>query len=323
MNVILKNKLIRYYQNISEIDFPQFNSFLFTVILKGFLKTENMLPVVVGILVVYLGVDITIENYVFFPQSNITAYLTFIVLQIAIGLTILLVVPFSIIILFNYVCSMIQHLKPKLLLPFKFIALVVTFTLIIDRLIAHTLHMNDKYLIIFIWVGLYFFLINTYIAHKQHKHPLKFSKGKSFFSIVFILMIVHPLSSIFGTTLQKINYIQINPLVNIPTSVCDLLIKRPNQHVAPENRTINNNKYFEVTNQGCNLYGNIIRIGFSSDFTINIRDNMEPVQESGYNYNYYSRINCYSGTCFVETNVRHRVDRDINVDLFKDAIYKD
>lgn len=299
-----------YYNKVVAIDFRDFNSFLFGVILRGFLKTENMLPAVLGILIVYLGIDIEVQSYVFFPQSNITAYLTFIVLQIAIGLTILLVVPFTMIILFNYLCSMIQHINPRLMLPIKFILLVLTFTYSINVAIDRALHIHEKTLIILIWVALYFFLINTYIAYQEHNHPLKFSRGKSFFTVIFILMVIHPLSGIFSITLQKINYIQVNPLVNLPAQICELIVRHPNLNIDKDNRTINDSKYFEQTAQGCDLYGNIVRTGFSSDYSISIKDNIKPIIESGISYNYYTRINCYSGACFVENNIKHQTSKD-------------
>lgn len=313
-------RLKRYYYRLSEIDFSEFNKFLFTVIFKGFLKTENIIPIMIGIILLYFGVNIEIQSYVFFPQSNITAYLTFILLQVAIGLIILLIVPFSMILIFNYLCSMLNNISPRLLLPLKFIALIGTFVFTINFLVTQKFNVHEKPLLVAIWLGLYFLLVNMFLSYKDHRHPFKFSKGKTFFSILFLAMIMKPLSGIFNTTLQKINYIQVNPSVNIQSSLCELVTHHPNNKVAPDNRTINDKSLFEETSQGCNIYGNIIRVGFASDYSISLKDNIKPIVEQGKRYNYYTRINCYSSVCFVENGIRHQLEHDEYQFIFDNKI---
>lgn len=299
-----------YYSRLSTIDFSEFNKFLFTVIFKGFMKTEHIIPVMIAILLLYFGLNIETQVYVFFPQSNITAYLTFIILQIAIGLIILLIIPFTVILIFNYLCSIVNNISPRLLLPIKIMALVGTFTFTINFLVNQQFRVNEKPLLLAIWLGLYFLLVNMFLSYKDHKHPFKFSRGKAFFTLFFVVLVTKQLTGIFSTILQKINYLQVNPLVNIQPSLCELIVRHPNLKVAPANRTINNSHYFEVTSQGCNLYGNLIRVGFASDYSISLKDNLTPVIENGKPYNYYTRINCYSGTCFVENNIKHLVNHD-------------
>lgn len=316
MIIHLKNKTKNYYKELTEINFKEFNLFLLKVIVKGFFKTESIIPVMVGFLLIVLSIQVESQAYIFFPQGNIPAFLTFIIFQFAMAVIILLIFPFAIILVFNYICGILQNFNSRLLLPIKVIALVLTFTLGMNQFISDEFHVHERLWIVTLWSLLYFLFVNMFLAYKQHNHPFKFTVSKVIFAAVFGGILAQPLMAVIAHTSQKINYIEINPRINLSQSSCDLIAKRPYYLIKPDNLTINHKELFESNSQGCYFYGNIVRVGFASDYVISLKENVLPVIENGKEFNYYTHLNCYSGNCFAEDGIKHEVSKDTYQKLF-------
>ncbi len=303
----------QYLKEWSEADLLGFNKFLIKNVLFHLFKLDNILPIIVGILLLGLTIQSQKSVYIFIPQSNITVFISFILLQFAIALLMLLVCPFIIILIFNHVGHKLPHIIPKIFLPVKLILLITTFYLCLKYTSGGTFKLNENFLIIFLWSGLYFFLMNLYLAQKHHQNPFRLTTFRIIFAIIFLFIVMGPFSTILYRTSEIINYMEINPSIYLSNINCKLIFKQHNSSIEAQNLSINDNKYVEINDGGCYLTGNIIRIGFASDYTVIFKQNIQPVKEGNHDYNYYARLNCYSGNCFVENtkvNAKHDIDAE-------------
>lgn len=314
----------QYLREWSEADLLGFNKFLIRNVLLHLFKLDNILPIIIGILLLVSGVlllGITSESqrsvYIFIPQSNITVFISFVLLQFAIALLMLLICPFIIILTFNHIGYKLPHIIPKVFLPIKLVLLILTFYTCLNFVTSEAFKMNDKLLIIFLWSALYFFLMNLYLAQKHHQNPFRLTTFRIIFAIFFILIIIKPFSTILYRTSEIINYVEINPSIYLNNINCKLIAKPHHEVIESQNLSINNPQYVELTNDGCYLKGNLIRIGFASDYAIIFKQNILPIQEKEANYNYYAHLSCYSGNCFVEhtkANTKHDIDAAMLID---------
>lgn len=318
-----KKTIYNYYKELTKINFKEFNEFLLRVVLKGFFQTKSIAPIIIGFFLLVLSVQVGHKREIFFPQSNIPVYITFILFQFAIAAIIILICPFALILLFNYLARYIQRFKSKSIFPLKIIVLFITFCFTIHILTDTTLRNSEKILIAVLWLALYFVLINMYLSYKAHNHPLKFTPLKVLYSFLFIALLSKPLFMIISKTSETISYIEVNPSLNISTVNCQLISRNNNPMILESNMIINNPQLFEKNDQGCNIYGNVIRVGFSSDYNIIIKKNIQPIMESGVLVNYYSRLECFSGSCFVIDNIRNELDHDGYQAIFDKKAHED
>lgn len=96
-----------------------------------------------------------------------------------------------------------------------------------------------------------------------------------------------------------------------------MIAKPRNSTINPQNLSINNLKYVETSDDGCYLKGNLIRIGFASDYNIIFKQKITPIIENKIAYNYYAHLNCYSENCFVE-NTKLNIEHDLYEIVLKD-----
>lgn len=313
------NKFRKYCSDISNINLNDFNAFIFRAILKSLVQTNNIIPIIICLVVVVFTYLINTEQYFFLPQSNLTTYITFVLLELFIGILTLFLYPILIVIGVNYVLGLIQTVKKphgKLLFSVKAIILIIAYLLFLKVLINESFKINEQILIITIWGFLYFLMVNMYLSYKEHNHPFKFSTSRVMFAVIFTVTMVKPLDIIINKTSKTINYIQINSLISMSTQTCSLLEKSKNEYITPDNATLNDSNYFESTPQGCNFYKGTVRVGFSSDYALTVRKNIIPVNIDNKPSNIYDRINCYSSTCFIETNITRDIQHDPYQKLF-------
>lgn len=321
-NLMIKfayNKFIKYCNDISKIDLNDFNAFIFKAILKSLIQTNNIIPIIICLIVVVFTYLINTEQYFFLPQSNLTTYITFVLLELFIGMLTLFLCPILIVIGVNYILGLIQTIKKphgKLLFSVKAIILFIAYGLFLQVLINESFKISEQILIMTIWGFLYFLMVNMYLSYKEHNHPFKFSTSRVIFAVIFTVTMVKPLDIIITKTSRTINYIQVNSLISMTTQTCSLLEKSKNEYITSENATLNDKDYFESTPQGCNFYKGTIRVGFSSDYALTIRKNISPVDINSNLSNIYDRINCYSSTCFIETNIIRNIKNDPYQKLF-------
>lgn len=305
----------QYIKEWSEADLLGFNKFLIRDVLLHLFKLDNVLPIMMGLLLLGLTIQAQESVYIFIPQSSITSFISFVLIQFAIALLMLLVCPSVIILVFNHIGYKLPHIMPKIFLPVKLALLIISFYFCL-KLTAHgTFKVNDVFLIMLLWCGLYFFLMNLYLAQKHHQNPLKLTTFRILFAIFFILTIIKPFSTILYRTAEMINYMEINPALYLTQTNCKLIAKPLNSSIDKNNLSSNYSQYFESTDGGCYLNGNLIRLGFASDYIVIFKQNIQPVNEGKLSYNYYARLNCYSGSCFVE-NVKLDAQHDLNTQIF-------
>ena len=302
----------QYCKEWSEADLEKFNAYIIKNILRHIFRLESIIPILMVILVVAISIQAQRATYIFIPQSNITAYATFVILQLAIAFLVIFIYPFIIILLFNYIGYRLPYIIPRIFLPTKLMLLLTTFYLCL-RFISHDkLQFTTELLVVATWASLYFFLMNLYLANKHQRSALQLGKFRLIFIFLFLILMMKPFSIMAYRTAEMINFMEINPLVFIDSVQCKLLSRKINSSVADSNLASNNPQILEHAMDGCFLYGNIIRLGFASDYVIIFKKNIQPISESDGKYNYYAHLNCYSGNCFVEDNVRVNILNDIS-----------
>lgn len=306
----------QYIQEWSEADLHQFNKFIVKNILRHLFRFDNLLPFVAVIMLLALSIQSMSAAYTFIPQSNITAFATFVLMQIAMALMILLVYPFIVIIIFNYIGYRLPFIIPQIFLPVKLFLLLLAFYSVIHNLSPSTVKVGDQFHILAVWFALYFLLMNLYLAFKHHRHPLKQSGFRAMIAVVFVMLLLKPFSEVLYRTSERINYLEINAKLFLPITSCKLITAPiPGMKPQDSNLTVNNPDYYEHGDNGCYLYANTIRLGFASDYIVIFKKNINSVSESGEQVNYYARLNCYSGNCFVEDNIRYKYHHDLNAEM--------
>lgn len=306
----------QYIQEWSEADLHQFNKFIVKNILRHLFRFDNLLPFVAVIMLLALSVQSMSAAYTFIPQSNIPAFATFVLMQVAMALMILLVYPFIVIIIFNYIGYRLPFIIPQIFLPVKLFLLLMAFYSVIHYLSPSTVKVEDQFHILAVWFALYFLLMNLYLAFKHHRHPLKQSGFRAMIAVVFVMLLLKPFSEVLYRTSERINYLEINAKLFLPITSCKLIAAPIPGIIAQDaNLTVNNPDYFERADNGCYLYANTIRIGFASDYIVIFKKNINNIPESGNLVNYYARLNCYSGNCFVEDNIRYKSHHDLNAEM--------
>lgn len=315
MITYLTSSFRQYCKEWSEADLEKFNVFIFKNILRHIFRLESILPILMVILVVALSIQAQRATYIFIPQSSLTAYATFVVLQLSIALLVIFIYPFLIILSFNYIGYRLPHIIPRIFLPTKLVLLLLTFYLCL-RLISHdTLKPVIEVLVVATWASLYFFLMNLYLAYKHKRNALHLGKFRLIFIVLFFALMIKPFSMMLYRTAEMINFMEVNPLLFIDSNQCKLIGRKINSSVKDTNMAINSPDIIEHTTNGCFLYGNVIRFGFASDYVVMFKKNIHPVAEADGLYNYYAHLSCYSGNCFVEDNVRINVLNDISAKI--------
>lgn len=305
----------KYIREWSKADLYEFNKFIINKILKHLFKFDNILPFGIVFVLLALSVQSMSSAYIFIPQSNIPAFATFIVIQLAMAVLVLLIYPFIIIIVFNYIGYRLPFIVPQVFLPVKLTLLLLTFYGFIHYISPTTVQISEQLQIVFVWCTLYFMLMNFYLAYKHHRHPLKQSGFRALIAVVFFILISKPFSAVLYHTSEHISYLEINAKQFIPLTSCKLISGAiPGVSQTNSNLTINHPEYLERADNGCYLYGNTIRLGFASDYVIVFKKNLKSISESGEQVNYYARLNCYSGNCFVEDNIRRKSNLDLNAE---------
>ncbi len=213
----------QYIQEWSEADLHQFNKFIMKNILRHLFRFDNLLPFVAVIMLLALSIQSMSEAYTFIPQSNITAFATFVLMQIAMALMILLVYPFIVIIIFNYIGYRLPFIIPQIFLPVKLFLLLIAFYSVIHSLSPSTVKIGEQLHILAVWFALYFLLMNLYLAFKHHRHPLKQSGFRAMIAVVFVMLLLKPFSDVLYRTSERINYLEINSKLFLPITSCKLI----------------------------------------------------------------------------------------------------
>ncbi|RTK94653.1 MAG: hypothetical protein EKK64_08030 [Neisseriaceae bacterium] len=318
-------RLKNYNDEIMNFNFNDFNKFIITVLLKQLTRTDVILPVAIGFITVLISFQSLTQSNVFFPQSNVPAYVTFVLFQCAMSIAIVYVLPLITIIILNAIFSIIQKYWTKGVLLIKLLITVViyhyAFTFLNNK---HLYHTKDQIGIIILWVMLYFICMNLYISHTKHRSLIKFTKLKALFFIAFIWLSIKPITLILVNTSKSTDFLRINTdMLLTPTNCYEMMKSNPD--IKPENYIANNPEYFESKAQGCIVHKNNVRTGFASDYVIVIRKNIIPVKESdNHIYNFYSRIACYSSNCFIDNQVKKDITDDEWIEMipFPKSYYK-
>ena len=314
---VLYYKFSNYHNEIREFNYNEFNKFIITVLLKQFTRTDIILPAAVGFITILTSIQVITQSYVFFPQSNITAYVTFLLFQFAISIGTMFILPLITIIVINTAFSTFQqYIRPKYIVMIKLLTMFLIYYYVINLMGKYNLyHTKDTIYSITLWMMLYFFFTILYIAYKKHRSITKLTKTSIIFIMFFILLSIRPLSLVLFNTSTSTDYIRINHEILLTSNNCLEMMEKDSQ-VTESNFIINNRYYFESSAQGCILHKNNLRTGFATDYAIVIRKNINPITESdGEVYNYYSRIACYSSNCFIDNDIRKNMNNDEWVEL--------
>lgn len=312
----IKNSFI----SMTKVDQFDFNKFILKNIIYHIFKTKNILPLIVGICIIGFSVMTQISNYIFIPQSNVGSYASFFIFTIIVSIIILICYPLCIILLVN---MLIGHIKSKthISYTFKILILLVSFIAGAMSFSKPTTAKLEVVQIVIIWCGIYIALASMYIAHINHSNLLKLSRAKWAFIAFTVILSAKPLLQIDLHTSEAFNFTNINPQVYLSSPNCMLLHNLNEALETPEsNNILYDTRYYHQlsNNQGCYIYGNIIRYSFGSDFVLLVKKNITPITgKDGLQYNAYVRLNCFSNNCYSENNLYAKNSNDYYAILMK------
>ncbi len=155
---------MNYLNELNEINFMEFNRFIFTKILANALKFNTILPVLVAMSVVAFSLALQGGYYIFIPQSSITAFASYIIFACVTSVLVLILYPLAIIILLNYIGHKVQPILKKLFFPIKAVIIIAAFFTCIMLMTSANFSIISKLYITGLWTLFYFLLINIYIS---------------------------------------------------------------------------------------------------------------------------------------------------------------
>lgn len=318
----LQYRVSSFFNELINFDLFDFNRFIFEKIMFQIFCTKNILPFIVGTCIIGFSIITEQSRYIFIPQTSVGAYASFFVFTLIVSIITLIIYPLLIIIIINLITAQIKkptlwrHIVKVTAQLIAFIAGVIFFT-------YNSISAWEQIQIITIWIGLYFVLASMYIAHKRHNNLLKLSKLKYLFVVIISIMMAQPLMMIDLHTSEVLNYTNVNPQVYLTASNCALLHNLDERSAIEDNNNILFNKdyYRELpNNQGCYIYGNIIRYSFGYDFVLLVKKNIHPIYNHHHEeYNEYVRLNCFAGNCYSENHIFFKRSNDYYEKFIEDG----
>lgn len=304
--------LCNYFHELSAIDFGLFNKFIIQQIFMKAIRFQTIIPVMAVIGIVAFSFSLQDSFYVFIPQSNVTSFASYLLVACVASILLLVLYPLLIILVLNYIADKTRNWFKKAFIPIKVIALILAFYFCIVMITGESaFRMSQRIHVAFLWLLLYFTLLNLYMSYSHPSGELKLSKLRMIFGVLFLVLMIRPFLIIFLFTSEKINYTSFNPTVYLSQKDCALISSPIVGINDPKNLSINDPRFFRVANDGCYLSGNLIRYGFGGDYVIVFKKNIHPLTgHDDKNYNAYMRLNCYSGGCYADDNFFVDEDKD-------------
>lgn len=307
----LQNSFKNYIHELNALDLVDFNKFIVQKLLLRSMNIHTILPLLAVIGVIAFSISLQDAFYVFIPQSSITAFASYVVFACVTALAVLFLYPLLMIVLLNYLAHKLRLVFKRLLLPVKILILIVVFHIFIKIVSNTTVSESLRIYMTGVWFLFYFVMANFYLVYKEHMSIRKLSRFKVAAVVLFIILFVKPFLLMFLYTSEVINYTAINPNIYLSHQNCTLISTPIDKEVPNSNMTINDTRFFESSAENCLIKGNAIRYGFSSDYVIIFKKNVEPIKnKSNQDYNAYVRLICYYGNCYSDDNVVAKANND-------------
>ena len=201
LNLRLKN----YLTQIRNMDLIDFNKFIFRHLILHLFKTENILPFIIAICIIGFSLVVQLSRFIFIPQTSVAAYASFFIFTLIVSIITLVLYPVIIILVVNFFTSYIKD-NSKFKFALKLAALLASFSFGAIRFAGQSVTPLEKLQIIFIWIGLYYVIVNLYLTHKQHDTLLKLTTIKIVFIIFVSILMTRPLVVVFLHTNEALNF---------------------------------------------------------------------------------------------------------------------
>lgn len=311
--------LKNYYSEVQAINLNDFNQFILRKLLMNSVKINTILPFIIAIVVVLFSFIIQQNIYVFLPQSSITSFASYMVFTGAISLLVLILYPLLIILLLNYIGEKIRATLKKMFLITKLVILTSAFYACTFMLTNGWLTLYQQFYVTCLWLGLYFFLINLYLAYLHNNNILKITRFRLLFVIIFASLLAKPYLFMFLHTSEMIDYTSVDPYIYLSPTNCKLISNPIHTELDnPQNLTINDNNSVQKQPDGsCYIRWGSIRYGFGGDYVIIFKKNIKPLKRHGKVYNDYVRLNCYAGNCYADDEKFVLWEKDLSGDLIE------
>ncbi len=301
------HRLREYVTELNNINLLHFNNFILYELIFKLLRKENIMKWVIICGVVLFGVHMRYSEYVFFPQSNVTSYAIFLILTFALAIIQLTFVPLSMIFILNFIGHLISlRFRGKRFVLWEIAALIFAFYIFLDVFSGYHLNLQNKLHLTLLWLGLYFFLVNLYFNYHNHRALLITSNYRIVYILFFVILLLKPISMEFRHNASVLNYDNVDTNSFIDKSNCKLIATPLKYSTDTTNMTVKTPQHFERDEDGCYIYGNLIRFSFASDYSLMIKKNLHPFKKAnGKEYNEWVRLNCYYAdtNCFSEDHI--------------------
>ena len=301
-----------YFHELATIDFGLFNKFIIHKIFLNALKFQTIIPVMAVIGIIAFSFSLQDSFYIFIPQSNVTSFASYVLVACVASILLLVLYPLLIIVALNYLADKTKNLFKKAFIPLKLVVLSLAFYFCVVLLTGESaFRLSQRIHVAFLWVLLYFTLINLYLSYSHSSGELKLTKLRLIFGLLFLVLMIRPFLIIFLFTSEKINYTSFNPSVYLTKENCVLLSSPITGADDVSNMSVMDQRFFTKTDNGCYLRGNLIRYGFGGDYVIVFKKNIHPIRgQDNKKYNAYMRLNCYSGGCYADDNFFIETSKD-------------
>lgn len=314
----IKNWFITALNELNNVNYYDFNRFIFSNILANALKFNTILPIMVAMGVVAFSLAMQGGYYIFIPQSSITAFASYVIFACVSSILVLVIYPMVIIIILNYLAYKSKTFLKNIIFPIKLIVLICAFFICIEVLTSVNFRLIAKLYVTGLWTLFYFLLINLYITYTNNNGKIKFSKAKIVSTLVFCGLLIKPFLIMFIFTSQMINYTSINAQLYMSQTNCDLITTPIGSKNHSDNMAVNDPKYYIATPSGCKVLNNTIRYGFGGDYVLIFKKNIHPIINSkNTGYNSYVRLTCYSGNCYAQDNIFTESNKDSQSNLIE------
>lgn len=318
--MFLTRKLCRYFQKTQNIDLLDFNKFIFRYVIVHIFKKENIIPFIIATCVIFTSILIFEAEFIFIPQSSLPSFVSFFVFVLATSMIAMAIYPLIVMLLINLIGSF-WHKNSFVKSILMLLIIFLSFILGIVVLSGPRATLEVKVETFIVWVGCYFILVEMYLTYLHNNSLLKMGKSKYLVIVIIAVLITHPLSMVALHSVQVMNFTTVNPQTYLAKSNCDLLKNLDGKYNLPDDNSIlNDPAYFRETSDksGCEIYNNVIRFSFATDYVLMIKKNIHPIiATDGQRYNEYVRLNCYSGYCYTENYIFFNADNDINEALIQ------
>lgn len=299
-----KNSVTSYLDELTKVDFKNFNKFILTKILANAIKFHTILPIMIAMGVVAFSLALQDGFYIFIPQSSITAFASYVIFACVASALVLVLYPLAIILVLNYIGNKIRSRIKHLFFPLKLFILVLAFYVCVTIMTHTSFNLNERLYITGLWTLFYFFLVNIYLSYTSNNGAIKFSKIRTVFALIFIALLIKPFLIMFVFTSQMINYTSVNANLYLSQTNCKLITTPIGDEDRSKNMAINDQRLYKAVDGGCYIYSNSIRYGFGGDYVLIFKKNIDPIVNSNkQKYNSYVRLTCYAGNCYAQDNI--------------------